>query len=572
MSRNADSRFSLNPTNIDIRRSRFKRDSSVKFSFNVGRLIPFYVDEVLPGDTFSVKTSKVVRLQTLITPMMDNLYLDTYWFFVPNRLVWGHWREFMGQNSASAWLPSVTYSIPQTLAPSGGWNVGTVADYMGVPVGVGNISVSSLPFRAFALIYNEWFRDENLVDPLSCPITDGNTSGTNNTSGYGAAPVAGGAPPFVAKYHDYFTSCLPAPQKGPDVLIPVAEGGLLPVLPVDGKSNASIMDGSIYHASDPDGTSLDGIAAALGIGFTPTTTSAGEVNGDQVPSFLSTSSNGAKPIIDNLFAVQSGDVAAASINQLRLAWQIQRLYEKDARGGTRYTEIIKSHFGVTSPDARQQRPEYLGGNRIPIRVTQVTQQSGTASGTTPQGNVSGMSLTTDVHGDFRKSFTEHGFLIGCCCARYPHSYQQGLERMWSRKTRFEYYWPALANIGEQAVLNKEIYAQGSTVLNPSTGNAYDDEAFGYQEAWAEYRYKPSRVAGEMRSAASTSLDSWHLADDYSSMPLLSRDWIFEDKSNVDRVLAVQSSVSNQLFADIFIENDTVRAMPLYSIPGLVDHH
>jgi hypothetical protein len=272
--------------------------------------------------------------------------------------------------------------------------------------------------------------------------------------------------------------------------------------------------------------------------------------------------NGATPIIDNLYAIASGGLGA-TINQLRLAFQVQKLYERDARGGSRYIEILKSHFGVTSPDARLQRPEYLGGNRVPININQVIQQSGTQSGTTPQGTVVGMSQTTDSHSDFIKSFTEHGFILGVMCVRYDHTYQQGLERFWSRKDRFDYYWPVFANIGEQAVRNKEIYAQG---------NAEDDEVFGYQEAWADYRYKPNRVTGEMRSAYAQSLDVWHLADDYSTRPCLSDSWIREDKANIDRVLAVQSSVSNQFFADIYVQNRATRPMPIYSIPGLIDHH
>ena len=273
----------------------------------------------------------------------------------------------------------------------------------------------------------------------------------------------------------------------------------------------------------------------------------------------------------NLYAVGDGNAAAATINQLRMAFQIQKLYEKDARGGSRYIEILKSHFGVTSPDARLQRPEYLGGNRVPININQVVQQSATASGETAQGTVTGMSVTTDTHSDFTKSFTEHGFVIGVMVARYDHTYQQGLERFWSRKDRFDYYWPVFANIGEQAVKNKEIFAQGPGVKD-SAGSVIDDQVFGYQEAWADYRYKPSRVTGEMRSQYAQSLDVWHLADDYTALPALSDSWIREDKTNVDRVLAVTSSVSNQLFADIYIKNRTTRPMPMYSIPGLIDHH
>lgn len=265
----------------------------------------------------------------------------------------------------------------------------------------------------------------------------------------------------------------------------------------------------------------------------------------------------------NLWAINTGSQAAATINQLRMAFQIQKLYERDARGGTRYTEILRSHFGVVSPDARLQRPEYLGGNRIPININQVIQTSGTVEGSTPQGATSGQSLTTDRHSDFTKSFTEHGYVIGLLVARYDHTYQQGLDRLWSRKGRFDFYWPVLANIGEQAVKNKEIYAQGTDV---------DDEVFGYQEAWAEYRYKPNRVTGEMRSSAPASLDVWHLGDDYSALPRLSAEWIQEDAKTVDRVLAVQSSVSNQLFADLYVKNICTRPMPMYSIPGLIDHH
>ncbi len=555
MNRNVESHFALNPTRIDISRSTFDRSSSVKTSFNAGDIVPFFLEEVLPGDTFNVKSSKVVRMQTLLTPMMDNVYLDTYYFFVPNRLVWKHWKEFNGENTESAWIPETTYEVPQITSPTGtGWAVGTIADYFGIPTGVPNLSVNALPFRGYALIMNEWFRDENLSDPLVVPDDDATVAGVN-TGTFVSDVAKGGKPYIAAKYHDYFTSCLPSPQKGPDVTIPVGGSTNYPVMamvdnvPGYNKSTAIPMIGR--------GSDYDHNLAMFTVN--PTSSAASKLGAQTADTSDRTSFSPA-----NLWAVNDGSVAAATINQLRMAFQIQKLYERDARGGSRYIEILKSHFGVTSPDARMQRPEYLGGNRVPINVNQVIQQSGTGSGSsTPQGTVVGMSQTTDSHSDFIKSFTEHGFIIGVMVARYDHTYQQGLDRLWSRKDRFDYYWPVFANIGEQAVKNKEIYAQG---------NAEDDQVFGYQEAWADYRYKPNRVTGEMRSSYAQSLDVWHLADDYSKRPSLSDSWIREDKSNIDRVLAVQSSVSNQFFADIYVQNRATRPMPVYSIPGLIDHH
>lgn len=559
MNRNVESHFALNPTNIDIRRSTFDRSHSLKTSFNVGDIVPFFIDEVLPGDTFNVDTSKVVRLQTLLTPVMDNIYLDTYYFFVPNRLTWSHWKQFNGENTESAWIPQTQYEIPQITAPADtGWSIGTIADYLGVPTGVPNLSVSALPFRAYALVMNEWFRDENLSDPLVFPVDDATVVGVN-TGTFVTDVAKGGLPYKAAKYHDYFTSCLPSPQKGPDVLIPSATSGNYPVV-------------TMAEVHDPGGYALSGFVGNANTGVALD----GSRYLNEVPSTrtaaLSATGGSATSAFDpnNLWALSSGGLGA-SINQLRMAFQIQKLYEKDARGGSRYIEILKSHFGVTSPDARLQRPEYLGGNRIPININQVVQQSATASGETAQGTVTGMSVTTDTHSEFTKSFTEHGFVIGVMVARYDHTYQQGLERFWSRKDRFDYYWPVFANIGEQAVKNKEIYAQGPAKKD-SAGNVIDDQVFGYQEAWADYRYKPSRVTGEMRSQYAQSLDVWHLADDYTALPMLSDSWIREDKANVDRVLAVTSSVSNQLFADIYIKNRTTRPMPMYSIPGLIDHH
>lgn len=555
MNRNVESHFALNPTRIDLSRSTFDRSSSVKTSFNAGDIVPFFLEEVLPGDTFNVKSSKVVRMQTLLTPMMDNVYLDTYYFFVPNRLVWKHWKEFNGENTESAWIPETTYEVPQITSPAGtGFAVGTIADYFGIPTGVPNLSVNALPFRAYALIMNEWFRDQNLSDPLVVPDDDATVAGVN-TGNFVSDVAKGGKPYIAAKYHDYFTSCLPSPQKGPDVTIPVSSGGLVPVK--TGAYNPNF-------SRDPLVVGLRGATGNLDTCRVYSAQGIAEGSGLATTKAATPTDNHPQLAPANLWADFSGKDAVASINQLRLAFQIQKLYERDARGGSRYIEILKSHFGVTSPDARLQRPEYLGGNRVPINVNQVIQQSGTGSGSsTPQGTVVGMSQTTDSHSDFIKSFTEHGFIIGVMVARYDHTYQQGLDRLWSRKDRFDYYWPVFANIGEQAVKNKEIYAQG---------NKEDDEVFGYQEAWADYRYKPNRVTGEMRSAYTQSLDVWHLADDYAQRPSLSDSWIREDKSNIDRVLAVQSSVSNQFFADIYVQNRATRPMPMYSVPGLIDHH
>lgn len=585
MNRNTESHFSLLPR-VDISRSRFDRSSSVKTTFNTGDIVPFFLEEVLPGDTFNVKTSKVVRMQTLLTPLMDNLYLDTYYFFVPNRLVWQHWKEFCGENTESAWIPETEYAMPQITSPADtGWEVGTIADYFGIPTGVANLSVSALPFRAYALIMNEWFRDENLQDPLVVPVDDATVAGVNSAT-FVTDVAKGGKPYKAAKYHDYFTSALPTPQKGPDVSIPVSLGSELPVYGTGdplyltdgnftypflsvGQSLGSVsMTGTAIANSGATGSKVGDIYAN-GNGFYSEVNSGGgsanwkgKVMG--VPTKEKMDSLAVPGLVGSgLVAVYDGAASVATINQLRLAFQIQKFYERQARGGSRYTEVVRSFFGVTSPDARLQRPEYLGGNRVPININQVIQQSGTESATTPQGTVVGMSQTTDTNSDFTKSFTEHGFIIGVMVARYDHTYQQGLDRLWSRKDKFDFYWPVFANIGEQAIKNKELYAQGT---------AEDDEVFGYQEAWAEYRYKPNRVTGEMRSSYAQSLDVWHLADDYSKLPSLSAEWIQEDASTVNRVLAVSDNLSAQFFADIYVKNLCTRPMPMYSIPGLIDHH
>lgn len=582
MNRNANSHFAVNPTNIEIQRSRFSRPSSHKTTFNVGDLIPIYVDaDVLPGDTYQLDTSKVIRMQTLLTPMMDNLYLDTYFFFVPNRLVWEHWKNFMGENTESAWLPETEYTVPQIKPPTGGWSAGSLADYFGIPTGVDGFTVNALPFRAYALICNEWFRSTALTDPLVVPVNDTTQNGSNG-SNYITDVANGGAPFKAAKFFDYFTGALPSPQLGPDVPLPIATTSSS--YDFSGSADGKVLTGSTYSPlKDGSGnviaalySSKDGANANknvfLSLGTSDVTNLFATPNNPQVTS-NSTAPVNLHAVVDDFSNVSlSGGttITVGTINELRTAFQIQKYYERLARGGQRYIEMIKSFFNVTSPDARLQRPEYLGGNRIPININQVIQNSET-SATSPMGNTAAFSLTTDRHSDFTHSFTEHGIIIGLCVARYDHTYQQGLERQWSRKSRFDYYFPVFAHLGEQAIKNKEIFLQSDTVTG-TTGIPENDEVFGYQEAWAEYRYKPSRVSGEMRSNYSASLDAWHLADDYSKLPALSDGWLREDLANVDRVLAVKSSVSNQLFADFYFKEKVTRPMPLYSVPGLIDHY
>lgn len=546
MNRNTESHFSINPVNIDIQRSQFIRPSTHKTTFNAGDLIPIYVDEVLPGDTFKMKMASVIRMSTPIYPVMDNANLDIYYFFVPNRLVWEHWKEFFGENNTTHWEQPVEYEVPQITAPEGGWAKGTIADYMGIPTKVNNLSVQALPFRAYCKIWNDWFRDQNLKDPAMISLDETTTQGANSGD-YVTNAEKGALPLKVAKYHDYFTSALPEPQKGPEVTI-AGISGYAPVTTRNELTNATGINMRFNNSSSGKQLVIESGEAV------------------EAKTVSSTLNNPNSAVIEprNLWAdLQMSTGTATSINALRQAFAIQRLYEKNARGGTRYIEIIRAHFGVQSPDARQQRSEYLGGTRIPINMDQVIQTSNSGEGITPQGNTAAYSLTSFNESMFTKSFTEHGYIIGLAAIRTEHTYQQGIERFWSRKKMLDYYFPTLANLGEQAILNKEIYAQG---------NATDDEAFGYQEAWAEYRYKPSRVSGAMRSNYQKSLDAWHYADEYTQQPILSSSWIDETASNVDRTLAVQSSVEDQFIADFYFQCEATRPMPLYSIPGLIDHH
>lgn len=554
MSRNANGRFSQVPT-AEVSRSTFDRSASIKTTFNAGDLVPFLVEEVLPGDTFVVDTSKVVRMQTPLTPIMDNIYLDTYYFFVPNRLVWRHWVNLMGENTESAWIPETQYTVPQVSAPSGGWQVGTIADYMGIPTGIAGISVNAMPFRAYSLICNDWFRDENLQDPLNISTEDATLTGSNGDN-YITDCQLGGKPFVAGKLHDYYTSALPSPQKGPDVEVPLFQGDI----PVHAKNEVipSSVSAGIMTFNVAPNPPADGVNFVPVMSSSPTQAGKYNIGGYVSPTGTVTSTRMGP---NNLWADVS-TLSTVTINTLRLAFQTQKYFEKLARGGSRYIESIKVNFNVTNPDYRLQRPEYLGGNRIPITINQVIQQSQSTE-SSPQGSTTGQSLTTDRHSDFTKSFTEHGYIIGLMVARYHHTYQQGLSKMWSRKSALDFYFPVFANLGEMPIYNKEIYCQGT---------AADDEVFGYQEAWAEYRYRPSICTGEMRSTYAQSLDIWHLGDDYTSQPYLSPTWIKEDKTNIDRVLAVSSSVSNQFFADIFVKCRATRPMPVFSVPGLIDHH
>lgn len=540
MSRNTDNHFGLAPMK-DIRRSSFKRPCIHSTSFNTGELIPFYSDEVLPGDTCKMKTSALIRMTTPIYPVMDNAWLDTYYFFIPNRLLWEHWEEFMGENKTDAWTQKSEFQIPQVVAPKGGWTKGTIAEKIFGCQGR-EFSATALYFRAYAKCFNEWFRSENVSEPAEEYIGDADTAGSNGDD-YVTDLIKGGMPAKVVKYADYFTRALPEPQKGPDVYIPLG-------------ATAPIITGNMGTAPSVGATqATEGIK--VGTLFTNVTAGYGQ------KGFLyntETGDIGPDPTINTsagLFAdLESAE--GATINQLRQAYAVQRMYEIDARGGTRYTEILRAHFGVVSPDSRLQRPEYLGGKRVPINITQVIQQSAT-NDVSPQGTTAAYSLTIDVHEDFTKSFTEHGIILGLCCIRTEHSYQQGLERRFSRKNRVDYYWPALANIGEQAILQKEIFC----------GTETDEEVFGYQERWAEYRYATNKVTGELNSDYSTPLDYMHYGDDYSEAPTLSNDWISETDENVKRTLAVQTQ--DQWQANFYFDQTWIRPMPIYSIPQVTSY-
>lgn len=566
MNRNNERHFNQVPE-THVSRTRFNRDQNILTTFDAGKLIPFYVDEVLPGDTFSVDTAAIIRMTTPKYPVMDDAYIDFYYFYCPNRILWDNFKRFMGEADDAPWMPTKTYKVPKIIINNdeGGAardypDENTIMDYMGIPTKTiktgetGRIEVNALPFRAYVKIWNEFFRDQNVGNPAVLNTGDEDEeyqAGSANESEVTKERILeyahkGGYCLPVNRFHDYFSSCLPYPQRGPEVTIGLV--GNAPVRPYSDTELKNISDGGELSYLNGINSATQGIQLVGGAGGKGNPVKLGVNEGNDSLTESSAAYLGA----------DLSKIEATTINQLRQAFAVQHYYEALARGGSRYREQVRALYGVSISDKTVQVPEYLGGGRYHVNMNQIVQTSGQETNNgTPIGETGAMSVTPINESSFTKSFEEHGFVIGVMCVRHDHSYQQGLERFWSRSDRLDYYFPQFANLGEQPVKKKEIML---------TGKSTDDETFGYQEAWADYRMKPNRVSGKMRSNANGTLDFWHYADNYDKVPTLSQEWMQEGKTEIARTLIVQNEP--QFFGAIRVMNKTTRCMPLYSVPGL----
>lgn len=556
MNRNNERHFNQIPE-LKASRTRFNRDQTILTTFDSGKLIPFYVDEVLPGDTFNVDMSAIIRMTTPKYPVMDDAFIDFYYFYCPNRILWDNFKQFMGEVESTPWMPTKEYKVPQIIVNGKEGDARpyekSVLDYMGVPTKLKkSFKINALPVRAYVKIWNEFFRDENVdnaavikTDDKDVTYSDAITDEEKMEAVLQEAITGGRCLP-VNKFHDYFTSCLPYPQRGPAVTLPMEGNAMIKGFnDLKLKEQTTLNANSFFDGSTTAGNVKDKLYAISTIG--------GE---GQAYVNVGTGTGDFHNVV--YLGADLGSVTAATINDLRKAVAVQQYYEALARGGSRYREQVQAMWNVVISDKTVQVPEYLGGGRYHVNINQIVQTSGQQTNDdTPIGETGAMSVTPINESSFTKSFEEHGFVIGVCCVRHNHSYQQGLERFWSRSDRLDYYVPQFANLGEQPVKKKEIML---------TGDASDEETFGYQEAWADYRMKPNRVSGKMRSNATGTLDFWHYADNYKTVPTLSQEWMAEGKEEIARTLIVQDEP--QFFGAIRVANKTTRRMPLYSVPGL----